>query len=97
MIVKMVDDVGNQYIYSDITDVTVGITTKEELDKDGYNKFWITKSERKLDLKYYYRIFRLFKDDTLTGEVRLEKRIVVDSWIKVYLMNDEGKTIERLN
>jgi len=89
MILKIIDEEGNQYIYSDICEVTVGIMTQEELDKDTYNKSYIVSKNSKKG--NFTRMFRLFKNDTLY------QRIVVDSFVKVYLMNDEGKTIERLN
>lgn len=46
---------------------------------------------------YWERVLLIFRDDTLKSEGVCHEKLIVSGKQQVYLCNDEGKTIEKIN
>ena len=88
MILKILGSKGEQFIYSEISDIETFVRSFEDLKRDEHHKLWlIDENSSKKD----YKIIKIFRNN------ELDIRLVIDEFCKVYLMNNEGKTIERLD
>jgi len=95
MIVKVQLSRGWMFI-SEVYQIETEDMTKDKAIALDFNKeFYCTKNGEEKDLKTdWVKLINIFTK--ISTEQRLDKVIVVDT-NKVYLLNNEGKTIERLN